>query len=380
MLVIGTRPEGIKMIPLYFALLRSGMDVAICSTSQHDQLLDEVFKVFGVKPHINLKIMKPGQDLYHVTTAVLEKTKAVFEKEKPDLVLVQGDTTTVLAAALSAFYQGIEVGHVEAGLRTWDIRSPFPEEVNRKIVSTFADYNFAPTQQSVDNLLKEGIDPNKIYCVGNTVVDALRIIKDLIIKKRIEVNDDIVGLVEKCQSKKQQIVLLTAHRRESFNGGIERILTAVKNFALKHPEVFFFYPYHPNPNVLQAIEKVNLKEVENIHLTEPLRYKEMVYLQLNTNWMMTDSGGIQEEGVSLGKNVLVLREKTERPEGIEAGLAHLVGTDIEKITRMMEECSSSIHSSENDIISVYGDGYTSEKIVGVYAQKMLNQNKSECNT
>ena len=372
-LVIGTRPEGIKMIPVYYAFKRAGIETIICSTAQHDFLLDEVFDVFGLKPDINLKIMKPGQDLFYITQEVLGKIKKVFQELKPSLVLVQGDTTTVMTAALAAFYLKIPVGHVEAGLRTGDIRSPFPEEMNRKVVTVVSDYNFVPTIESEKNLLKENVDPEKVFCTGNTVVDALRIMKEKINLNEIDIDKKVKKAVSDCKEKSQQLVLLTAHRRESFGGGIERILSAIKAFAQDHPEVFIFYPYHPNPNVVNAINSSTIKTMSNVYLTEPIAYKEMIYLLLNSSWIATDSGGIQEEAVSLGKQVIVLREKTERPEGVAAGLAHVVGTDENKIKKMMEKLSVYRYNLPNKFMNIYGDGYAAEKIVSICIQKMLDQ-------
>ncbi|MBT3455887.1 UDP-N-acetylglucosamine 2-epimerase (non-hydrolyzing) [bacterium] len=368
-LTVGTRPEGIKMIPVYYAFKNAGFNPVICSTAQHRSILDEVFDVFDVAPDVDLDIMKAGQDLFHINSLVLLKMRDIFKQYKPSLVLVQGDTTTVMASASAAFYMDIPIGHVEAGLRTNDIRAPFPEEFNRRVAALVAKYNFAPTKISAENLLKENIDPNTIFCTGNTVVDALRIIKDRIETKKIIIDKVVEDVVESVKKNGKQLIVLTAHRRESFGGGIERILKAVKNFAESHPNVFFFYPYHPNPNVLKAIESVDLKSTKNIFMTKPIAYKEMVYLLLNASWVATDSGGIQEEAVSLNKHVLVLREKTERPEGILTGLAHLVGTDSVKIKKMMEKLTSNSYNASNNFTNVYGDGYAAEKIVSICEKK-----------
>lgn len=365
-LIVGTRPEGIKMMPLYFACKKAGLPTVLCSTAQHSDLLQEVYDLFGVTPDYQLDIMKPNQDLFHVTQEVLARTKEVFVKEKPALVIVQGDTTSSMAAALSAFYLGIPVAHVEAGLRTDDIHNPFPEEMNRRFIGSISNYHFAPTATSVANLLAEGIARNSIFCTGNTVVDALRIIKEKIDTGVVHIDPALQMQMEQCKSAGQNIALLTVHRRESFNGGVHRILAAVKDFALAHPDVFFFYPYHPNPNVVQALEETGLHAVKNIFLTKPMSYKELVYTLVNADWIATDSGGIQEEATSLGKKVLVLREKTERLEGVWAGYATLVGTDTVQITQGMNALvANKLVCKTNAVSTIYGDGYAADMIVQI---------------
>jgi len=338
LLIVGTRPEGIKMMPVYFALKRAGLPVALCSTMQHDELLSEVFDLFDVQPDFSLNVMRPGQDLSYLTQSILQKTKEVYARAKPCMVLVQGDTTSTLAAALSAFYAGIPVGHVEAGLRTDDPFVPFPEEMNRRVVSTVARYHFAPTEQAVGHLLTNGVPEHNIFLTGNTVVDALQLMKEKLLTGELVASSALRACVERCKEQRKKIVLLTAHRREAFDGGIERILTSMKEFLQNNEDVFCFYPYHPNPYVLRAIEHVGLNNLENIYLSEPVGYKDLVYLLLNAHWVLTDSGGIQEEAASLGKRVLVLRDKTERVEAIQAGIAQLVGTDTKK--KFLLPCSS----------------------------------------
>jgi UDP-N-acetylglucosamine 2-epimerase (non-hydrolysing) len=364
-LIIGTRPEGIKMIPVYFALKNAGYNPLICSTMQHDELLLEVFELFEVKPDFDLSIMRLGQDLFYLTQSILQKTKEIFIKVKPSLVLVQGDTTSTMAAALSAFYLGIPIGHIEAGLRTDSIYEPFPEEMNRRVVGTIATYHFAPTSLAVANLFAQGIARTHIFCTGNTVVDALRIIKEKIKAGSVSICPDIQDKIAQCKAQGKKIILLTAHRRESFDGGILRILASVKQFLLNHSDVICFYPFHPNPHVIQAMYEVGLSSLDNIYLTEPLPYKDMAYLLTHADLVLTDSGGIQEEAVCLGKPVLVLREKTERMEGVWAGLAHIVGTNNEKILSMMKELLFREITYPNYDRTVYGNGYAAEKIVTI---------------
>jgi UDP-N-acetylglucosamine 2-epimerase (non-hydrolysing) len=367
-LIVGTRPEGIKMIPLYFAFKRLQIPIVLCSTDQHSDLLQEVYDLFGVVPDYQLDIMKPNQDLFYITEITLQKLKIFFNKVNPSLVLVQGDTTSSMSAALAAFYLNIPIGHVEAGLRTDDIKSPYPEEMNRRFISMVADYHFAPTALNVGNLLAEGINREKIFCTGNTVVDALRIIKEQILNQEITINEKIVSAVQQCKLENKKIVLLTVHRRESFNGGIVRILTAIKEFALANPDIFFFYPFHPNPNVLEAIDKVGIAKVPSLYLSRPVQYKELVYLLLHSDWVATDSGGIQEEAVSLGKQVLVLRDKTERIEGLWTELATLVGTNHDAIIKIMSQC---LHQSnlQTKGSSIYGSGYAADMIAKIIHNK-----------
>lgn len=364
MLVVGTRPEGIKMMPLYFALKKAGHKPYLCSTTQHDDLLTEVFTQFEVKPDCELGVMQKEQDLFHIHTAVLERMKFVYEKIKPECVLVQGDTTTVMAAAMAAFYKEIPVAHIEAGLRTGDKHHPFPEEINREILGLVADYHFAPTSLAVANLLAEGKKRKDIFCVGNTGVDALRIMRDKIESGTIKIRADIEKAVAGCILSKQKMVLLTMHRRESLNGELESVLKAIKICAQNYPELFFFYPFHPNPKIIQTIESVGLDQIENIYLTEPVAYKDLVYLLDHSHFVATDSGGIQEEAVSLGKSVLVLRKNSERMEGVWAGAAQLVGTKqetvIHAITKMMQ--TEKVGTLEKNL---YGDGYTAQRIVRI---------------
>lgn len=368
LIVVGTRPEGIKMMPVYLALQKEGIPVVLCSTSQHDQLLTEVFEVFQVKPDYELKIMKPGQDLFHITTTVLERIKEVYAQVNPAVVLVQGDTTTVMAASLAAFYSHIPIGHIEAGLRTGDRYAPYPEEANREIIGLLASYHFAPTANSMANLLAEGKSRTSVFCTGNTVVDALSYIEQKIMQGALLPRLDLERAVAGCAISGQKKILLTAHRRESFDGGITRILKTVKKVAKERPDLFFFYPYHPNPAVKTAMQEADFHATDNIFLTEPLTYKDLVYLLLSVDMVATDSGGIQEEAVSLGKPVAVLRDKSERMEGVWDGLATLVGTDEEKLYNMLMMCHKSTKHMAKKFI--YGDGYAAQKIVHILQQQI----------
>jgi UDP-N-acetylglucosamine 2-epimerase (non-hydrolysing) len=368
-LIVGTRPEGIKMIPLYLAFKKMQISIVLCSTDQHSYLLQEVYDLFGIVPDYQLDIMQPNQDLFHITETALQKLKIFYNKVNPCLVLVQGDTTSSMTAAMAAFYLNIPIGHVEAGLRTNDIKSPFPEEMNRRFISMVTQYHFAPTPLNVGNLLAEGVSREAIYCTGNTVVDTLRIIKEKIALNELIIDEKITQKVQECKLLNKKIVLLTVHRRESFNGGIVRILTAIKEFAANNPDTFFFYPYHPNPHVLEAVDTVGIAKVPNLYLTRPLLYKEIVYLLLNADWIATDSGGIQEEAISLGKPVLVLREKTERVEGLWTGLATLVGTNPETIQKAMHTLSHDAPSVQAQSTSIYGTGHAADMIAHIVQTK-----------
>ncbi|MDR3551146.1 MAG: UDP-N-acetyl-D-mannosamine dehydrogenase [Candidatus Babeliales bacterium] len=367
-LIVGTRPEGIKMIPLYFALKNAGINTLLCSTMQHDELLSEVFDVFGVKPDFDLGIMRLGQDLFYLTQSILQKTKELFSAQKPSLVIVQGDTTSTMAAAMSAFYMHIPVAHVEAGLRTDDIYSPFPEEMNRRFVSTIASYHFAPTSLAVQNLLAQGVDASTVLLTGNTAVDALRIVKDKIDHDQVIIKQDLKNQIHDAKQAGKKIIVLTAHRRESFDGGLLEIMMSVKQFLLDNPGVICFYPFHPNPQVISAINQSGLSQLKNIYLSEPITYTNMVYLLSHADVVLTDSGGIQEEAISLAKPCLVLRKKTERMEGVLAGLAHIVGTDSTKIiSTLNEQLKKTVVMRDT---CVYGDGYAAQKIVTILTSSM----------
>jgi UDP-N-acetylglucosamine 2-epimerase (non-hydrolysing) len=360
-LIVGTRPEGIKMAPVYFALKKAGLPVLLVSTMQHEQLLQDVFDLFNIKPDYDLAIMRQGQDLFYITQALLQKTKELFQQIKPSLVLVQGDTTSTFAASLSAFYAHIPVMHIEAGLRTGDMQSPFPEEFNRRCISLLAQHHFAPTAGAAAHLIAEGIADQAISIVGNTVVDALYMLNDALAQGRIQPSIRLQERITQSIANAKHIILLTMHRRESFDGGIERVLQAVATFLREHDDVVCFYPYHPNPHVVQALQYAQMQELANCYLLEPLSYADMVYLLNKVDLVLTDSGGIQEEAISLGKRVLILREKTERTEAIAAGMAHLVGTDYAMIMAYMEQLYAT--PLLTGTTTFYGDGKAAEKIV-----------------
>ncbi|WP_049064884.1 non-hydrolyzing UDP-N-acetylglucosamine 2-epimerase [Acinetobacter seifertii] len=329
LIVFGTRPEAIKMAPLVKEFQKdiNNFETKVCVTAQHRQMLDQVLEIFDIKPDYDLNIMKPGQDLYDITSNVLIGMKSVLEDFKPDVVLVHGDTTTTLSASLAAFYAKIKVGHVEAGLRTNDIYSPWPEEGNRQLTGILANYHFAPTQQSEENLLKEGKNQQDIYVTGNTVVDAL-----MYVLQRIENHPT---LKEKIKSKiceqyqldeTRKIILVTGHRRENFGQGFINICEGLKELAKNNPDIDIVYPVHLNPNVQKPVNEI-LSDLTNVYLIDPLQYEEFIYMMNKSYFIITDSGGIQEEAPSLGKPVLVMRDTTERPEAVKAGTVKLVGTD-----------------------------------------------------
>lgn len=374
MLVFGTRPEAIKMAPLVKELQRRDLDftVKVCVTGQHREMLDQVLKIFEIHPDYDLNIMKVGQDLYDVTSRVLMGMRDVLIKDRPDIVLVHGDTTTSTAAALSAFYQQVPVGHVEAGLRTHNIYSPWPEEMNRQITGRVATYHFAPTSLSKKNLLDEGIDENNIVVTGNTVIDALHLVKEKInsdkgLQELTARNLQAAGY-DVCRLKSgRKMVLITGHRRENFGEGFIHICSALKNLSETFSDVDFVYPMHLNPNVRMPIHKVfgeNLQDLGNMFFIEPLEYVEFVYMMEKSSIVLTDSGGIQEEAPGLGKPVLVMRDTTERPEALDAGTVKLVGTDYDKI---VNEVSTLLidpfqYEKMSKAQNPYGDGKACKRI------------------
>lgn len=361
--VFGTRPEAIKMAPLVQALAKDAFfDAKVCVTAQHREMLDQVLNLFSIKPDYDLNIMSPGQGLTEITCRILEGLKPILESFKPDVVLVHGDTTTTLATSLAAFYQRIPVGHVEAGLRTGDLYSPWPEEANRTLTGHLATYNFAPTETSRQNLLRENIDDRKIFVTGNTVIDALISVRDNMI------NDDKLRTeLTQCHpyldcSKK--LILVTGHRRESFGDGFERICHALAEIAEENSDVQIVYPVHLNPNVSEPVKRI-LGHVDNVVLISPQEYLPFVYLMNHAYLILTDSGGIQEEAPSLGKPVLVMRDTTERPEAVKAGTVRLVGTDTQAIVREVTHLLR--NENEYQIMSrshnPYGDGNACERIL-----------------
>ena len=375
MLVFGTRPEAIKMAPLVkeFQKYPDMFQTLVCVTGQHREMLDQVLRIFDIVPDYDLNIMKQGQDLYDVTSRVLLGMREVLSSSHPDLVLVHGDTTTSTAAALAAFYQQIPVGHVEAGLRTHNAYSPWPEEMNRQITTRIASYHFAPTSLSRQNLLSEGIADEAITVTGNTVIDALRwvvgkIEEDMTLNEGLERVLKYSGYDASRLSSDRKLVLITGHRRENFGEGFINICSAIKELALKYPDVDFVYPMHLNPNVRQPIREVlgeDISALGNIFLIEPLEYLSFVYLMKLSSIVLTDSGGIQEEAPGLGKPVLVMRDTTERPEALEAGTVKLVGTDRTKIvtelSRLLDDPST--YEKMSKAINPYGDGAACGRIV-----------------
>lgn len=373
MLVFGTRPEAIKMCPLVkeFQKRPDEFETIVCVTGQHREMLDQVLQVFDVKPDYDLNIMKQGQDLTDVTARVLTGLRDVFKECRPDVVLVHGDTTTSMAGALAAFYAQIPVGHVEAGLRTHNIYSPWPEEMNRQITGRIASYNFAPTPLSEKNLIEEKAQGN-IYVTGNTVIDALHLVVDKLSndpslsaeQDRIlkEAGYDITRLVDG-----KKLVLITGHRRENFGDGFIRMVTAMKDLSEKYPNVDFVYPMHLNPNVRKPIHEVFGEDLTlpNFFFIEPLQYLEFVHLMNKATIVLTDSGGIQEEAPGLGKPVLVMRDTTERPEALESGTVHLVGTDYNKIVDEVSTLldNSAAYERMSKAVNPYGDGYACSRIV-----------------
>lgn len=375
MLVFGTRPEAIKMAPLVkeFQKYPDKFETIVCVTGQHRQMLDQVLNIFDITPDYDLNIMKQGQDLYDVTARVLTGMRDVLKEANPDVVLVHGDTTTSSAAALAAFYQQIPVGHVEAGLRTHNIYSPWPEEMNRQITGRIATYHFAPTPLSKANLLAEGVAERKISVTGNTVIDALYWVVDKI-KSSPTLNDELTAIISqsgydtKRLAEGKKLVLITGHRRENFGEGFISMCNAIKFLTEKYPDVDFVYPMHLNPNVRKPIHEVfgeNFEGLGNMFFIEPLEYLSFVFLMEKSHIVLTDSGGIQEEAPGLGKPVLVMRDTTERPEALEAGTVKLVGTDynmiINEVSSLLDDTTH--YEEMSHAVNPYGDGKACERIV-----------------
>ena len=368
--IFGTRPEAIKMAPLVIALAADErFEAKVCVTGQHREMLDQVLDLFAITPDFDLNIMKPGQDLTDVTTAILQGLKSVLSEFKPDIVLVHGDTATTFAASVAAYYQQIPVGHVEAGLRTGNLYSPWPEEGNRKLTGALAKLNFAPTDTSKENLLREGISADNIIVTGNTVIDAL-----LDVVKRL---DQDTALLTKASAPAEfldparKLILVTGHRRESFGDGFERICHALIEVAQQHPEVDIVYPVHLNPNVREPVNRL-LNGISNIHLIAPLDYLPFVHMMSRSHIILTDSGGIQEEAPSLGKPVLVMRDTTERPEAVSAGTVKLVGTNtadiVRELNRLLQDREA--YQAMSYAHNPYGDGKACKRIL----EALLNNN------
>ena len=378
MLVFGTRPEAIKMAPLVkeFQKHPESFETIVCVTGQHREMLDQVLRIFDIKPDFDLNIMRQGQDLYDVTSRVLIGMRSILKESHPDVVLVHGDTTTSTAAALAAFYQQIPVGHVEAGLRTNNIYSPWPEEMNRQITGRIATYNFAPTPLSRDNLLKENVCESNITVTGNTVVDALYWVVDKIkldktLDKSLENELADAGYDVNRLAGQKKLVLITGHRRENFGDGFINMCRAIKDLAKKYKEVDFVYPMHLNPNVRKPIHEVfgdNLSHLGNMFFIEPLEYLSFIYLMEKSSIVLTDSGGIQEEAPGLGKPVLVMRDTTERPEALSAGTVKLVGTDYNKIVTEVSNLIDNPIAYEKMSMAVnpYGDGNACKRIIAKF--------------
>ena len=366
LIVFGTRPEAIKMAPLVKEFKKySEFDVKVCVTAQHRQMLDQVLEIFGIVPDYDLDIMQAGQDLYDLTSRILLKMRDVLDEFKPDIVFVHGDTTTAGIASLAAFYKQIKVAHVEAGLRTGDIYSPFPEEINRQLVGIIASYHFAPTNLSKQNLIKENKSPENIVVTGNTVIDALFLLLERMQKDNALKDKILTSLNVKYDTNRgKKIILVTGHRRENFGDGFINICEALKTLAIKNPNVDIVYPVHLNPNVQEPVRK-SLSGIDNVHLIAPLEYGEFVYLMSMAHFIITDSGGIQEEAPSLGKPVLVMRNTTERPEAIEAGSVRLVGVGKKNIVSQAQILldDDEIYQKMSQSRSPYGDGKASVKIV-----------------
>lgn len=374
MLVFGTRPEAIKMAPLVkeFQKNPESFQTIVCVTGQHRQMLDQVLNLFEITPDYDLNIMKQGQDLYDVTSRVLLGMRDVLKEAQPDVVLVHGDTTTSTAAALAAFYQQIPVGHVEAGLRTRNIYSPWPEEMNRQITSRIAAYNFAPTMLSKQNLIKENVNPDTILVTGNTVIDALhQVVRKIKTNTALDAELESVlrtsGYDVNRLTNGKKLVLITGHRRENFGDGFISICTAIKDLSRRYPEVDFVYPMHLNPNVRKPIHEVfgeDLSNLGNMFFIEPLEYLSFVYLMEKSTIVLTDSGGIQEEAPGLGKPVLVMRDTTERPEALDAGTVKLVGTDYDKIVNEVSALidDQKVYEKMSMAVNPYGDGLACSRI------------------
>ncbi len=360
--VFGTRPEAIKMAPLVKALKKEAWNSRVCVTAQHREMLNQVLNLFEITPDYDLDIMKSSQDLFDVTIRILDKIKDVLRDYKPDMVLVHGDTTTTFVTSLAAFYEQIPVGHVEAGLRTGNLYSPWPEEANRKLTGCLTKIHFAPTERSRQNLLQEGIDPLTIKVTGNTVIDALQWVMTKLEHSERESTQlaDQFSFLE----HGKRMILVTGHRRESFGDGFENICKALKAIALKYSDCQIVYPVHLNPNVREPVHRL-LANIQNIYLTEPLDYLPFVYMMNRAYLILTDSGGIQEEAPSLGKPVLVMRNNTERPEALEAGTVKLVGTHVETIVNAIDELMQNNESYQSMLkaINPYGDGLACKRII-----------------
>lgn len=376
LIVFGTRPEAIKMAPLVkeFQKNQDHFEVRVCITAQHREMLDQVLDLFQITPDYDLNIMKPGQNLYDVTSNILVKIKPVLEGFNPDVILVHGDTATTFATTLAAYYQKIKIGHVEAGLRTGDLYSPWPEEGTRRLTAVLADYHFSPTSTNMNNLLNEGISKSSVFVTGNTIIDALQMVLS-----RIMNNEDLRLKIESSifqsgfQKLNSKFILVTGHRRENFGRGFLNICEALRVIAINNPEVNILYPVHLNPNVRIPVIEL-LSKISNIKLVEPFQYEEFIYLMSKSYLILTDSGGIQEEGPSLGKPVLLMRDTTERPEVVDANIVKLVGSEQDNITKEVQKLLNDkvAYQKMSKAHNPYGDGNTSKKIINIL-KKRLNE-------
>jgi UDP-N-acetylglucosamine 2-epimerase (non-hydrolysing) len=370
MLVFGTRPEAIKMAPLVHMLKSDSenFEVCVCVTAQHREMLDQVLDLFHIYPDADLNVMKPGQDLFDVTSNVLSGLKSIINEIKPNIILVHGDTTTSFAAALAGFYSNIPIAHVEAGLRTFDIFAPFPEEFNRQVTSKITKWHFAPTETASKHLINEGISAQSIFITGNTVIDSLFWMLDQIeanVEKKFRITNELNGLLS-FEWQSEKFVLITGHRRENFGTGFEQICSAISILAKQFPEIHFVYPVHLNPNIQNPVKTI-LSDFPNIHLINPINYDLFVYLLKHSYIVLTDSGGIQEEAPSLGKPVLVMRDVTERPEAVSAGTVELVGANTTNIVKGVISLieNESVYNRMSCAHNPYGDGKACERIVNI---------------
>lgn len=373
--VFGTRPEAIKMAPVVIGLKQAeGIDAKVCVTAQHREMLDQVLDLFEIVPDYDLDLMRPGQDLFDITSKVLLALRDLLRQERPDIVLVHGDTTTCFAAALAAFYEGIAIGHVEAGLRTGDLGAPFPEEANRSLAGRLTSLHFAPTKGAADNLIRENVSEETIHITGNTVIDALLMVRNKVSDYPASHWSDLLGenLYSRIVDQGRRLILITGHRRENFGQGFIDLCSAIRELAERHPDWDLLYPVHLNPNVQKPVYEL-LAGLSNVHLIPPQDYAPFVWLMDRSDLILTDSGGIQEEGPSLGKPVLVMRDVTERPEAVDAGTVKLVGTNSEMIVSSVEQLieDSVLYAKMSQAHNPYGDGNASSRIADVLLDKYL---------
>ena len=371
--VVGTRPDAIKLMPIFKALKSDGMPSLLCTINQHTQLLDQVLNLFSTSPDISLDVLRDDASLTSLTMGTLKAAQALFTRHHPSLVIVQGDTTTAFATALAAFYNKIPVAHVEAGLRTYDTQHPFPEEINRTLITPLATYHFAPTPLNVGALLTQGAKADRVFCVGNTVADALMMVREKIAAGVLTISDSIKSIVDTAMNHGRRLVLVTTHRREAFDGGVAIIMRALIAAAKKYPDLYFVFPVHLNPSIQAAVRANNEFFPSNIARTHPLPYHELLYLFERASWVMTDSGGMQEEAMILGKRVIVMRETTERAEVIWDGLGILTGFNEYAITTAIDkfEQDGPMHRA---LRYVYGDGQSAKRIVA-----LLKKHRDEAN-